>query len=362
MTELLSPRQRYQQDLQREGFSADPAQALAVDALQTVYEQLLAQPPKRRLGSSRLRWPAVPGLYFWGGVGRGKTYLMDLFYEALPFSRKRRTHFHRFMLDVHERRRRYPDMRDPLGKVAEELADEVRVLCFDEFFVSDIADAMILGRLMEALFARGVTLIATSNIAPDGLYKDGLQRQNFLPAIETLKRHVRVLNVDHGVDYRLRYLTDAQLYLSPCDSACEEKLALYFRRFAGQDGQHCVNLDIHGRELTARQRAPGVVWFDFGELCEGPRGAADYIELAHLHHTLLLSRVPQLTVADENEARRFITLVDELYDRGVKLIVAADVPLEQLYRGERLLFEFARTRSRLQEMRSLEYLKQPHKP
>ena len=362
MSGVGSPAERYAQDLASPGFSADPAQAAAVAALQQVYEQLLAAPPKRRLGSSRLQWPAVKGLYFWGGVGRGKTYLMDLFYEALPFSRKRRTHFHRFMLDVHERRRCYPNVRDPLAKVAEEIAEQTRVLCFDEFFVSDIADAMILGRLIEALFQRGVTLITTSNIAPDGLYRDGLQRQNFLPAIEVLKRHVRVINVDHGIDYRLRQLTDAQLYLHPCDAACEERLAQYFRRFAGQDGQTGVNLDIHGRELIARQRAPGVVWFDFAELCEGPRGAADYIELARLHHTLLLSRLPQLTVADENEARRFITLVDELYDRGVKLVIAADVPAEQLYRGERLLFEFARTLSRLQEMRSLEYLQQPHRP
>lgn len=362
MSEPLSPAERYARDLGTPGFSADPAQAAAVAALQRVYEQLIASPPRRRLGSSRLQWPAVKGLYFWGGVGRGKTWLMDLFYEALPFSRKRRTHFHRFMLDVHERRRRYPDTRDPLVKIAEEIAEQTRVLCFDEFFVSDIADAMILGRLMEALFKQGVTLIATSNIEPDGLYRDGLQRQNFLPAIEILKRNVQVLNVDHGIDYRLRHLTDAQLYLSPCDIRCEAKLADYFRRFAGNDGQSCLTLEIHGRELIARQAAEGVVWFDFAELCEGPRGAADYIELAHTHHTLILSRVPQLTVADENEARRFITLIDELYDRNVKLVIAADVPAEQLYRGDRLVFEFQRTLSRLQEMRSLEYLRQPHRP
>ena len=359
---LASPAERYARDLAGGRFAADPAQAAAVAALQKVYEQLLAKPPKRRLGSSRLVWPPVQGVYFWGGVGRGKTWLMDLFYEALPFSRKQRTHFHRFMLDVHERRRRYPEQRDPLALVAAEIAEQTRVLCFDEFFVSDIADAMILGRLMESLFQHGVTLVATSNIVPDGLYKDGLQRQNFLPAIDVLKRNVKVLNVDHGIDYRLRHLTDAQLYLSPCDTACEARLADYFRRFAGSDGQSGRTLDIHGRELIARQSAEGVVWFDFPELCEGPRGAADYIELAHTHHTLILSRVPVLTVYDENEARRFITLIDELYDRGVKLVIAADAPLEQLYRGERLQFEFVRTRSRLQEMRSLEYLRQPHRP
>lgn len=358
----MGPAARYAQDLAGGRFAPDPAQAAAVAALQTVYEQLLAKPPKRRLGSSRLVWPPVQGVYFWGGVGRGKTWLMDLFYESLPFSRKQRTHFHRFMLEVHERRRRYPEQRDPLALVAEEIARQTRVLCFDEFFVSDIADAMILGRLMESLFKQGVTLVTTSNIEPDGLYRDGLQRQNFLPAIAVLKRHVQVLNVDHGIDYRLRHLTDAQLYLSPCDPACEQRLGDYFRRFAGGDGEAGVSLDLHGREVIARRQCNGVAWFDFAELCEGPRGAADYIELAHTHHTLILSRVPVMTVYDENEARRFITLIDELYDRSVKLVIAADAPLEQLYRGERLQFEFARTRSRLQEMRSLEYLRQPHRP
>ncbi len=362
MSTTLSPAARYTADLQREGFASDAAQAEAVNALQALYEELIAKPPKRGLTSGRLRYPPVKGLYFWGGVGRGKTYLMDLFYEALPFSRKRRTHFHRFMLDVQERRQRYPNLRDPLALVAEEIANETRVLCFDEFFVSDIADAMILGRLMQALFAKGVTLVTTSNIAPDGLYKDGLQRQNFLPAIAVMKAHVQVMNVDGGVDYRLRHLTDAELYLSPCDAACEAKLEQYFRRFAGHEGAAGVTLTIHGRELIARRHSEGVVWFDFSELCEGPRGAADYIELARTHHTLLLSQVPVLTVNDENEARRLITLIDELYDRNVKVVMAADAPAEVLYRGDRLLFEFERTKSRLTELRTLEYLKRPHRP
>jgi cell division protein ZapE len=358
----VTPAARYAADLAREGFAADAAQAIAVEALQALHNELVAKPPRRGLTSGRLRYPPVPGLYFWGGVGRGKTYLMDVFFESLPFSRKRRTHFHRFMLDVHERRHRYPNLKDPLAKVAEEIADETRVLCFDEFFVSDIADAMILGRLMEALFARGVTLVATSNIAPDGLYKDGLQRANFLPAIAVLKQHVRVMNVDGGIDYRLRQLTDAELYLNPCDLACEARLEDYFRRFATQEGQSGVTLTIHGRELIAHRQAEGVVWFAFGELCEGPRGAADYIELARTHHTMMLSHVPVLTVHDENEARRFITLIDELYDRNVKLVIAAEAPAESLYQGDRLLFEYERTKSRLTEMRTLEYLRQPHRP
>lgn len=362
MSEPLSPAARHAADLQREGFAADAAQTQAVAALQGLYEELIAKPPKRSLTTGKLRYPAVKGLYFWGGVGRGKTYLMDVFFEALPFTRKRRTHFHRFMLDVHERRHRYTKVRDPLAKVAAEIAEETRVLCFDEFFVSDIADAMILGQLMTALFARGVTLVTTSNIVPDGLYKDGLQRVNFLPAIAVLKAHVRVLNVDGGVDYRLRHLTNADLYLSPCDTPCEAKLADYFARFAGGTGREGVTLTIHSRELITRRHAEGVVWFDFNALCEGPRGAADYIELARTHHTLILSHVPVLTVNDENEARRFITLIDELYDRGVKMVIAADAAIDQLYRGDRLVFEFERTKSRLIEMRTVEYLQKAHLP
>lgn len=366
MSAALTPAARYAADLQREGFAVDAAQAGAVAALQKLFDELIAKPPKRGLldglSSKRPLYPPVKGLYFWGGVGRGKTYLMDVFYEALPFSAKRRTHFHRFMLDVHERRHRYPDVRDPLAKVAAEIAAETRVLCFDEFFVSDIADAMILGRLMEALFAKGVTLVTTSNIVPDGLYKDGLQRANFLPAIVILKNHVTVLNVDGGVDYRLRHLTDAELYLTPCDAACEMRLADYFNRFAGTQGNEGVTLTIHGRDLITRRHAEGVVWFDFSELCEGPRGAADYIELARTHHTLMLSHIPVLTVSDENEARRFITLIDEMYDRNVKMVIAADTPIDALYRGDRLVFEFERTKSRLIEMRTLEYLQRPHRP
>ena len=356
-----TPAERYAADLQREGFSADTSQAGAITALQALYEELIAKPPVRRFGSSVLRYPPVKGLYFWGGVGRGKTYLMDAFFDALPFTRKRRTHFHRFMLEVHERRRHHPGERDPLAKVAAEIAAETRVLCFDEFFVSDIADAMILGGLMKALFAQGITLVATSNIAPDGLYKDGLQRANFLPAIAVLKQNVAVLNVDGGTDYRLRHLTDADLYLTPCNAAARGQLSAYFQRFAGTDGEPTVRLDVNGREITAHRHAPGVAWFTFPDLCEGPRGAADYIELARTHRTVLLSDVPVFTPFSEDSARRFITLIDEFYDRCVKLIVAAEAPVQKLYQGDRLTFEFARTQSRLIEMRSVEYLQQGHK-
>ncbi|MGQ0620218.1 MAG: cell division protein ZapE [Panacagrimonas sp.] len=359
---LLSPRARYEQDLCKPGFVRDTAQAAAIDALHAVYEELLAKPPKRLLVSRRLRWPRVDGLYLWGGVGRGKTHLMDVFYEALPFARKQRTHFHRFMLEVHERRRGFPDEQDPLKLVAKEIAERVRVLCFDEFYVSDIADAMILGRLLKCLFRYGVTLIATSNCAPDLLYPNGLQRANFLPAITMLKHHVRVLNVDGGTDYRLRALTRAELYHWPNDARADELFEIAFDDIAPEPGHHDATLEIHGRSLSIRRLADGVAWFDFAEICDGPRSAADYVELAREHHTILISSIPQLTAEREDPARRFINLVDEFYDRGVKLLLAAAVPQEQLYTGQRLRFEFARTQSRLAEMQSHEYLARPHKP
>jgi cell division protein ZapE len=285
---------------------------------------------------------------------------MDAFFESLPFTRRVRTHFHRFMLEVHERRRAYPDAQDPLKLVAADIATQARVLCFDEFYVSDIADAMILSRLFEALFADGVTLVATSNTPPQRLYENGLQRANFLPFIAILERHVAVLNVDGGVDYRLRSLTRAEIYHHPCDAAAERNLARWFTEIAPDKGRDRVDLQVHDRTLHCRRLADGVAWFEFAALCEGPRSAADYIELARTLGTVLLSRVPQLDALREDAARRFINLVDEFYDRGVNLIIAADVPLDELYVGEKLRFEFQRTRSRLTEMQSREYLARPH--
>ena len=355
------PRQRYETELRRKGFVADAAQSDAVDALQAVYDALIENPPRRRFGSSRLTWSRVDGLYLWGGVGRGKTWLMDAFHDALPFSRKTRTHFHRFLLDVQARRNRHPDAADPLQKVADEIAESTRVLCFDEFFVADIADAMILGRLFEALFKRNITLIATSNVPPDDLYKDGLQRQNFLPAVETLKRHVRVLNVDGGTDYRLRQLKDARLYLHPCDDAAIAELTRHFDSLAPHGDHAAGEFLLNDRRLPARRIAEGAIWFDFETLCEGPRSAADYIVLGRLHHTVVLTGVPRLDSSRDDAARRFMTLVDEFYDRGVKLLIgAASSPLD-LYSGSKLKFEFARTQSRLQEMQSAEYLASAHR-
>ena len=356
------PRNRYQAALSTGEFVPDAAQSSAVDTLERVYQELIAYPPKsglalRWLPGRMTRWPPVRGAYLWGGVGRGKTWLMDAFFGDLPFSRKRRTHFHRFMRDVHQRRRQYADRSDPLDPIAEDLAREARVLCFDEFYVSDIADAMILGRLTEALFERGVTLVATSNCAPDQLYQGGLQRARFLPAIERIGRHCDVLAVDGGTDYRLRDLEQLALYVTGPDLSPVQTL---FRRGAPQ-AQANIDLEVNDRVLPAKQAGDSAAWFTFETLCTGPRGADDYIELAHLYQWIVVSDVPQLGGELENEARRFINLVDECYDRRVNLVIQAEVGVDALYCGQRLRFEFERTYSRLTEMQTRAYLDEPHR-
>ena len=366
-----SPAARYEADLSREGFEPDPAQARAVEALQELWLALQDTPKpgllerlKATVGLAQPAREPITGLYLWGGVGRGKTYLMDSFYHSLPFSQKRRQHFHRFMHDVHARLKRLKHVEDPLQHVAREIARDTRVICFDEFFISDIADAMILGRLFDWLFTYGVTLVATSNVKPDDLYKDGLQRVRFLPAIELLKRHVKVMNVDGGVDYRLRVLEMAEIYHHPLDAAADDNLERSFDAMCPdpEDVQVGGSIRIEGRDIPVVRCGEGVAWFRFPALCEGPRGSADYIEIARLFHTVLLSGVPQLDELKENEARRFITLVDELYDHQVKLMISAETPVDDLYTGSRLGFEFKRTVSRLQEMQSHQYLSLPHQP
>lgn len=357
MDEALSPLQRYRADLENPDFQSDPAQAQAVDALQAIYQQLVDTPPSRL----RRRWIPVRGLYLWGGVGRGKTYLMDCFYESLPFTRKRRTHFHRFMQGVHEARKQYKNERDPLRLIARDLG-KTRVLCFDEFYVADVADAMILAQLTTALFAQGVTLVATSNIAPDDLYKDGLQRARFLPAIDRIKRRCQVMHLDNGIDYRWRVLEDARLYHQPANGAAHAQLGRYFQRIAQGSKQENADLQVHGRNIPTQCLAEDVVWFGFNALCTGARSADDYSELARCFHTVLLEDIPVLTAEDDDATRRLINLVDEFYDRGVKLIVSADAMPEDLYTGKRLAFEFQRTVSRLHEMGSREYLQRAHLP
>lgn len=372
MTDLSpSPLARYQQDIDERGFSYDPAQQQAVEYLQALYEKLVeaeSEPPSgvwsriRGLISKRADGRLIPGLYFWGGVGRGKTYLVDLFYDSLPFERKMRVHFHRFMQQVHLELRRFSGEKNPLELVADRLAQDARVICFDEFFVSDISDAMILAGLFERLFEQGVTLVATSNIIPDGLYKDGLQRRRFLPAIAMLNRHTEVINVDGGIDYRLRTLEQAELYHSPLDAEADVSLNRSFQQLAPEVGVVNQLLEINGRQLQSRYCADDVVWFDFEALCDGPRSQNDYIELARIYHAVLLSNVPQMGAENEDLARRFINLVDEFYDRNVKLVLSAEVVLLDLYKGGKLSFEFQRTISRLQEMQSHEYLAREHRP
>ncbi len=368
-TKSISPWERYQADLQRQDFSYDAAQEQAVLLLQDLYERLVRHELAATGGLRNLwrRWRSGPvepeiGLYLWGGVGRGKTYLVDTFHDCLPFKRKLRIHFHRFMQRVHVQLKQLEGQKNPLLLVADTLADEARVICFDEFFVTDIADAMILGGLMEALFERGVTLVATSNIVPQLLYENGLQRERFLPVIAQIQKYTKVVNVDAGVDYRLRTLQQAELYHYPLDAQADTNLRESFDRLAPEPGKHWERLEINQRYLTCRCIADDVVWFDFAELCDGPRSQHDYIELARIFHAVLLSGVPQLGAGSDDQARRFVNLVDEFYDRNVKLVITAAVPVQELYSGGKLDFEFQRTVSRLMEMQSLEYLGREHKP
>lgn len=359
----VTPLARYRAEIERLGWARDPAQEDVARRLDALHHALITRPPPRRRLFARSR-PVTPvqGLYLWGDTGRGKTWLVDLFYKCLPFAEKTRRHFHRFMADVHADLREHSEHPDPLALVADGIAARARVICFDEFFVSDIADAMMLGTLFEKLFARGVTLVATSNVPPELLYKDGLQRARFLPAIAQLERHTEAVHIGGDIDYRLRLLARAEIYYHPLDTAAEAGLAALFEASAPDDTRNRGALRILGRPIPVRNRADGVAWFDFDAICGGPRSQADYIEVARSFHTVLVSGVPQFAADNENEARRFIALVDEFYDRRVKLILSAAVPLESLYRGQRLGFEFKRAASRLEEMHSTAYLAAPHLP
>ena len=358
-------RDAYEQHLLQHGHVRDPSQSHVVDLLADLQERLLDAPAPKRglarlLSRERTALPRVSGLYIWGGVGRGKTFLMDLFFETLSLEDKHRAHFHRIMKDVHDRLRALGEIEDPLAVVAREMAADARVLCFDEFFVSDIGDAMILGRLLRGLFENGVTLVATSNTRPDELYRDGLQRQRFLPAIDALNRHTRSVELAGDRDYRLELLQQAGTYLTPDDATAAERLHEIFRESASSRIEEDHELEINGRRVKTLRCAKGIAWFDFQSLCDSPRSPADYIEIARWYPTIILSGVPALDEFRENQARRFIALVDEFYDRHVKLVVSAERPPDTIYSGNRLRFEFERTVSRLIEMQSIEYLHLPH--
>lgn len=349
----------------------DPAQAEVVQRLTDLFFRIeLSDNENKTLVSYLTSWvsglfspaPVQPerGLYLWGGVGRGKTMMMDLFCSCLPEQRTLRMHFHRFMRRVHDSLGRHSGTSNPLYKVADEFAAEADILCFDEFFVSDIGDAMILGELMTAMFARGVSLVATSNVEPKNLYLNGLQRSRFLPAIDQIYQYCDIWEIDQGQDFRLRTLQQAELYHFPLDIAAQQSMATSFSALASEAERHGEALEVENRKILTQRLAGDVVWFEFSDICEGPRSQNDYIELATVFSTVFVSSIPALTINREDAARRFISLVDEFYDRGVKLIVSAEHPITTLYQGRRLAFEFERTQSRLLEMQSKEYLAGAH--
>ena len=353
---------RYARQLAERGYHSDAAQAAAVERLQRLHDEMVAFRQARTSRIRRLIAPPEPprGVWLWGGVGRGKSFLMDCFYEAVPVVRKTRLHFHEFMRATHRELDRLKGTADPLEEVAARIAARYRLICFDEFHVSDIADAMILERLLRPLFARGTVFVMTSNYAPEALYPEGLHRDRILPAIELLRQNLDVLNVDAGVDYRLRTLAHVAAYHAPLGAAADRALRQAFAELAGRDDED-PRIRIENREIRALRRAGGAVWFDFRTLCGGPRSQNDYLEIASRFHTVVLSEVPCMTAAMSSEARRFTWLVDVLYDRRVKLLISAACPPEALYTAGAMAGEFHRTVSRLIEMQSREYLEAPRR-
>ncbi len=347
----------YKRTLAERGYKSDEAQLRAVAALQRCQDEWAAYKKRRGNAVAKLlvRPPIPRGVYMFGGVGRGKSFLMDCFYQAVPLVRKTRLHFHEFMREVHRELQELKGTADPLDALGRRIARRFRLICFDEFHVADVTDAMILHRLLDALFANRVALVTTSNFRPDQLYPNGLHRDRILPAIALLEKQLEVINVDAGVDYRRRTLEHTQMYHCPLGPEADAAMTQAFEELAEAHDDNPL-LHIEHRELRARRRAGGVVWFDFRTLCGGPRSQNDYLEIAQQFHTVLLSGVPAMPPKLASEARRFTLLVDVLYDRRVKLVMSAEVPAESLYTEGPLAHEFPRTVSRLQEMRSAEYL------
>ena len=359
---MSSVREAYQAELKARGYQSDPAQLRAIDALQRCADDWAAYKDKRSNSFKKLfNKPDIPkGVYMYGGVGRGKSFLMDCFYNAVPIRRKTRLHFHEFMREVHRELAGLKGTVNPLDELGKRMARKFKLICFDEFHVADITDAMILHRLLAALFDNGVGFVTTSNFKPDDLYPGGLHRERILPAIELLNQRMEVVNVDNGTDYRRRTLEQVELYHTPLGPEADAAMNEAFTRLASGGDEDPV-LHIESREIKARRRAGGVVWFDFKQLCGGPRSQNDYLEIASQFHTLLLSDVPHMPVRMASEARRFTWLVDVLYDRRVKFILSAEVAPELLYAEGPLAHEFPRTVSRLNEMQSAEYLALPHR-
>ncbi len=347
----------YRRSLEKRGFVSDAAQWRAVERLQRLYEEWTAYKARRNSALKRMlvKPPLPKGVYLWGGVGRGKSFLMDAFFLCVPLVRKRRVHFHHFMREIHRELDELKGTEDPIAAVAAKTAHRYRLICFDEFHVSDIADAMILGRYLAQVMERGVEFVMTSNYHPDRLYPDGLQRKRFLPAIEFIKSRLDVLEVDNGTDYRRLKMERLKVYHSPLGAESEQELERIFGEIADVEEEHHA-LDVEGRRIPYRRRAGGVVWFDFAVLCGGPRSYADYVDLAKRFHTVLLSGLPRMSPKNADAARRFTWLIDVLYDARVKLGVSAEGAPHELFVQGANSAEFARTESRLLEMQSKEYL------
>lgn len=364
------PKDKYQLALDSNDISYDEMQMNVVNHLESLQKQLSqTSPVKNKSLTSRFtsifqrsndEIPAPKGLYIWGTVGRGKTFLMDLFYECLNDQNKQRMHFHRFMQEVHHQLRHIKNEESPLNIVADHFKQNTNIICLDELFVSDIGDAMILAGLFEALFSRGITLVTTSNCHPDDLYKGGLQRQKFLPAIELIKQHTKIVELGGNKDHRLEFLEHADIYHFPLDESANSVMLNNYLHISPDAGNENETLTIEGRSIQTIRCSDGTVWLTFNELCDGPRSAADYIEIGRCFNTVLISDIPLLTGKDDL-ARRFITAIDEFYDRSVKVIISAEASVHELYKGQKLSFEFQRTISRLLEMRSHDYLARPHK-
>ena len=367
-TPLIAPSARYQEGIAAHRWESDPTQQALLPEFDRMHAALCAQPEPGSGLFGRLKSllvneppPAVPGLYLWGTVGRGKTFLMDLFVSSLPPGIALRRHYHRFMGEVHESLRTLDNQQNPLLEVAARFAARCRVICLDEFLVNDIGDAMILAGLFDALFARGVTLITTSNTAPAELYKNGLQRVRFLPAIALIEQRCHVVKMASSHDWRLRALAQAPVYLTPPGAESQRALDRIFASQASGTIEHDGALSINGRDIPFLKRAEKILWFEFEALCEGPRAVADYIALAKAGPTVIVTNVPQFTAYSDDAAKRFVQLIDEFYDRHVKLVLSAAAPITELYDGERLRAEFGRTESRLIEMQSTDYLALEHR-
>ena len=353
----MNVKQAYEAELVARGYQSDPAQLRAVDALERCANEWAAFKEQRSNSFKKLiHHPDTPrGVYMYGGVGRGKSFLMDCFYNAVPIKRKTRLHFHEFMREVHRELRDLAGTVNPLDELGKRMAKRYKLICFDEFHVAEITDALILHRLLSALFDNGVGFVTTSNFAPDDLYPGGMHRDRILPAIALLNERLEVLSVDNGVDYRCRTLEQVNLYHMPLGAQADAEMTEAFNRLAeSQDGNPMLH--IESRQIPARRKAGGLVWFDFKTLCGGPRSQNDYLEIATQFHTVLLSDVPAMPMRMASEARRFTWLIDVLYDRRVKLIMSAEVAPEALYTEGPLVHEFARTISRLSEMQSVAFL------